>query len=164
MFRGWLVYGEEAGSISLRGRVRMIRGGKTLRCRSHERKCKVWATSIVTEGLGARPREDLVGISSWDVVWLLPSMDREGRGHRQQCWYRKSFAALCPGSSCLRQRRGIALRELTQSRYSGETLPSSGSWAGDLNVEAPTSLVWDLPETRINWETLEILGSCGCQL
>lgn len=48
----------------------------------------------------------------------------------------------------------------------GNTLPSSGWWAGDPNEEALANSVWYIPETRIKWGILKILGHLGgsCEL
>lgn len=162
-FGGWLVCGEEAGSISLRGG--MIREGKTLKLFSwgtawsldHKHCCwRARSQSQGRSGLGFPAGMQCASCHAW-------TEREENTDSSVGIW--RTFLPFAQEASSLRQRGGVALRpSWPSSSCSSETLPSSGVWAGELNEEAPANLVWDLPETRINRGTLEILQSCGWQL
>lgn len=66
-------------------------------------------------------------------------------------------------AAALGREEALLLEMGPSHNCSGETLPSSGLWAGELNEEATDNPVWDIPETRINKETLKTLWSCGWQ-
>lgn len=133
-----------------------------MRCCSFEGKPEVWAISIAVEGLGARAREDL----GWDFqLGCSVTLAVHGQiGRRTQIAMLASEGLCCPLPTALGRGEALLLENRPGRSCCGETLPSSGLWAGELNEEAPADLVWDLPETRINRETLEILRSCGWQL
>lgn len=88
--------------------------------------------------------------STWDAVWLSQSVDRDEGNTDNSVSIQRALLPFAQEAAALSKGEPLLLENRPSSNCSGETLPSSGLWAGDPNEEATANLVWDIPETRIN--------------